>query len=281
MKPRSESVPDSSEELVTKVRERYAQIATGESVGCQTGTSCCGGAAPATVSRDIGYELSDLETVPSDADLGLGCGAPIAYLKLQPGEAVLDLGSGGGLDAFLAADQVGESGKVIGVDMTPEMIRRATDAAREAGYTQVDFRQGRLEAMPVDDATVDAVTSNCVINLVPDKAQVFREIARVLRPGGRFVISDVVLDGRLPDALVRDLTAWVGCVSGAMMREDYLDAVRSAGLTDIEILNDVDFLAALGDTLPEELRVSADSTGVRQEDVIGKVRSITFRAVKA
>jgi arsenite methyltransferase len=134
--------------------------------------------------------------------------------------------------------------------------------------------------MPVDDASVDAVTSNCVINLVPDKARVFREIARVLRPGGRFVISDVVLDGRLPDALVRDVTAYVGCVSGAMQREEYLDTVRAAGLTDVEILKDVDFLAAVGDTLPEEINVMAESSGVRPEDVAGRVRSITFRAVK-
>jgi len=218
--------------------------------------------------------------VPDDADLGLGCGAPIALLQLQLGETVLDLGSGAGIDAFLAADQVGESGKVIGVDMTPEMIRRATDAAREDGRTQVEFRQGRLEVLPVEDASVDAVTSNCVINLVPDKTQVFREIARVLRPGGRFVISDVVLDGQLPEALVRDLTAYVGCVSGAMQRETYLDTVRAAGLTEVEILIDVDFLAAIGDTLPEEINVMANNSGVRPEDVAGKVRSITFRATK-
>jgi arsenite methyltransferase len=280
MKIKNETVPGDPEELVSKVRERYARIATNESSYAPGAGSCCGGAAPATVSREIGYEDSELEGVPSEADLGLGCGAPIAHLKLQPGETVLDLGSGGGLDAFLAADLVGESGKVIGVDMTPEMIRRATEAARKDGRTQVEFRQGRLEAMPVDDATVDAVTSNCVINLVPDKAQVFREIARVLRPGGRFVISDVVLDARLPEALERDLTAWAGCVAGAMQREDYLGAVRSAGLTEIEILTDVDFLAAVGDSLPEEIRVMAETSGVRPEEIAGKVRSITFRAVK-
>lgn len=280
MKPKTEFVPTDPEELVAKVRERYARIATGESSGCSETSSCCGGAAPKTVSQEIGYAESELDSAPAEADLGLGCGAPIAYLELQPGETALDLGSGGGLDAFLAADQVGDSGKVIGVDMTPEMIRRATDAARESGRSRVEFRQGRLEALPVDDASVDAVTSNCVINLVPDKTQVFREIARVLRSGGRFVISDVVLDAPLPAALARDLTAWAGCVSGAMQREDYFDAVRSAGLTNIDILTDVDFLAAVGDSLPEEIRVMAEASGVRPEEIAGTVRSITFRAVK-
>ena len=281
MKAKSESVPTNPEEVVTKVRERYARIATTGGSCCGDTPSCCGETAPAEPSRKIGYEQSELDAVPQDADLGLGCGAPIAHLKLQTGETVLDLGSGGGLDAFLAADQVSESGKVIGVDMTPEMIQRATDAAREDGRTQVEFRQGRLESLPVEDATVDAVTSNCVINLVPDKAQVFREIARVLRTGGRFVISDVVVDGELPDALVRDLTAYVGCVSGAMQREQYLETVRNAGLSEVEILKDVDFLAAIGDTLPEEINFMAEKSGVRPEEIAGKVRSITFRAVKS
>jgi SAM-dependent methyltransferase len=280
MKPTDETVPRDPEELVTKVRERYARIAAGESSSCCGDTSCCGDSSPSTVSREIGYRTSELDAAPGDADMGLGCGAPVAHLELQPGETVLDLGSGGGLDAALAADRVGASGSVIGVDMTPEMIERAAKAARSAGRTQVEFRQGRLESLPVDDDSVDAVTSNCVINLVPDKARVFQEIARVLRPGGRVVISDVVLDGPLPEALQRDLTAWVGCVSGAMQRDRYLDTVRSAGLTDVEVLKDVDFLAAVGDTLPEEIRVMAESSGVRPEEVAGKVRSITFRAVK-
>jgi SAM-dependent methyltransferase len=261
------------EELVEKVRERYGRIAEGAASGC------CG-LLEQPVSLEIGYARKDLEALPKEADLGLGCGAPIASLGLRPGETVLDLGSGPGLDALLAAKAVGPAGRVIGVDMTPAMLERARRNVESAGLKHVEFRQGRLEALPVADASVDAVTSNCVINLVPDKAAVFREIARVLRPGGRLVVSDIVLDGRLPPALERDLLAWVGCVAGAVERQAYLGLIAQAGLGDVEVLKDVDYLAGLANAAPEEARAILERTGTSFDDVRGKVRSLTFRALK-
>lgn len=274
-KPERETVPLNPEALVEKVRERYGRIAEGAASGC------CGMAAEpveAEVATRIGYGADQLDALPEGANLGLGCGAPIRSLELRPGETVLDLGSGGGVDAFLAARQVGETGRVIGVDMTDEMIERARANAAKAGLRQVEFRQGRLEALPVEDASVDAVTSNCVINLVPDKAAVFREIARVLRPGGRLVISDIVLDGKLPEALEKDLLAYVGCVSGALERNDYFEKVTASGLTDIRILVDRDYLGAVDDLLPEEVLELLRRSGSSVRDVEGQVRSVTFRA---
>lgn len=271
------------EELVDEVRKKYGEIA-------KTGSSCCGPDASScstsgtgssdNISISLGYDAGALETVPEEANLGLGCGVPLANLELAPGETVLDLGSGPGLDAFLAATQVGESGHVIGVDMTPEMLARANENAKKMGVDNVDFREGRLEALPVDDASINAVTSNCVINLVPDKAVVFREIARVLKPGGRLVISDIVLDGELPEAIAQDIYAYVGCVSGAMQRAEYFGAVEAAGLGSVEILKDIDYGASVMDAAPGEVQGLFDKAGVTRDDVIGKVRSVTFRAVK-
>lgn len=261
------------EDLVGIVREKYGEIA-------KSSSSCCGSGSADNLSIEVGYDAETLESVPDEANLGLGCGAPIGYLELQPGETALDLGSGPGLDAFLAAKQVGETGHVIGVDMTPEMLARAGENAKKMGVDNVDFREGRLESLPVEDASVDAVTSNCVINLVPDKAVVFREIARVLKPGGRLVISDIVLDGRLPEAIEQDIYAYVGCVSGAMQRQDYFDAVAAAGLGSVEILKDADYGAAVMEAASGEVKRLFDSADVSIDDVVGKVRSVTFRAVK-
>ncbi len=274
-----ETLPADDEAVVEKVRERYAGFA-------ETSSSCCGSSCatspvePRSTAERIGYSDDELDSVPADANLGLGCGAPIDGLALGPGETVLDLGSGPGLDAFLAARRVGPDGRVIGVDMTPEMIERARSAASEAGLAQVEFRQGRLEELPVDDASVDAVTSNCVINLVPDKARVFAEAARVLRPGGRMVISDIVLDAPLPEAVGRDLLAYVGCVAGAMPRESYFAAVRAAGLTRIEILSDTDAVKLLGDEIPAEVLEMLERAGTSPDELRGRVRSVTYRAVK-
>jgi SAM-dependent methyltransferase len=253
---------EQTERLVEIVRERYGKIA-------QSGTSCC---EPTSCggSQILGYEQKDLAKVPEGADLGLGCGAPIEKLDPRPGETVLDLGSGAGIDVFLAARLVGETGRAIGVDMTKEMLARARANAEKGGFRNVDFREGRLEALPVESGTIDAVTSNCVINLVPDKEKVFREIFRVLKPGGRLVISDIVLDGKLPEAIEKDVLAYTGCVSGALRRESYFGFVGAAGLTDIEVLKDIDYLATAG------LESAFASFG----DVRGKVRSITFRARK-
>jgi len=264
--------------IVAEVRERYGRIAK-EGGSCCLPSSCCG-PAEVPVSLGVGYRTDEIEALPDGADLGLGCGAPISHLALRSGETVLDLGSGAGIDAFLAAREVGPEGRVIGVDMTPEMLERARANARKAGLPQVEFREGRLESLPVDDASVDAVTSNCVINLVPDKGRVFAEIARVLKPGGRLVISDVVLDGRLPERALRDVYAYVGCVAGAALREHYFGQLREAGLGGVEVLKDVDFLAALKESAPEEAAELLRRTGVSWESVAGRVRSITFRARK-
>jgi len=193
---------------------------------------------------------------------------------------VLDLGSGGGIDALLAARQVGPEGRVIGVDMTPAMLERARANAARAGAANVEFREGRLEALPVEDGSMCAVTSNCVINLVPDKARVFAEVARVLRPGGRLVVSDIVLDGPLPESVASDVFAYVGCVSGAMERRPYFALLADAGLTEIEVLRDVDYLAASSQTEPAWLAELVARTKVDLAEVSGRVRSITYRARK-
>ncbi len=276
--PRS-SVPEESEAIVEKVRERYGGIAEGKSSGCCSPSAetpdveCC-------VAERIGYDSNQLEELPDGANMGLGCGAPIGFLCPAPGEVVLDLGSGGGLDALIAAPQVLPGGRVIGVDMTPEMIDKARANAASVGHDHVEFRHGRLEELPVDDASVDAVTSNCVINLVPDKAAVFREVARVLKPGGRLVISDIVLDGKLPEALEKDLMAYVGCVAGAMQRESYFGHLAEAGLTEIEIHRDVDYLATVDGLLPDEVSELLDRTGLAVDSIRGVVRSVTYRASK-
>lgn len=277
MESKSETaVGTESERMVDQVRDRYGRIARGVESGC-CGTSV----TEQAVALGIGYNARELAEIPVEAKLGLGCGAPIGFLKPQPGETVLDLGSGAGLDAFLAARHVGPSGRVIGVDMTPAMLEKARGNAVSLGLGQVEFREGRLEALPVADASVDAVTSNCVINLVPDKAAVFAEIARVLKPGGRLVISDIILDGLLPEAVARDVYAWVGCISGAEQRQAYFDKIASAGLGQVEILRDTDYVAALRASAPAELAVLLGRLGIDLAEVTGKVRSVTFRARKA
>ncbi len=275
----NDKLSDRPEEIVEQVRDRYARVA-------EESGSCCGGSVPGVpenpeqAAERIGYRAEELEAIPDSANMGLGCGAPLDFLDLQAGETVLDLGSGGGIDAFIAAQRVGPGGRVVGVDMTPEMITKAVDGARRAGLDQVEFRQGRLEELPVDDASIDAVTSNCVINLVPDKARVFHEIARVLKPGGRLVISDIVLDAPLPEAIGLDLLAYVGCVAGAELRADYFRMIEAAGLGEIEVLRDVDGMVLLGGELPEEAAALLERTGVDPEELRGKVRSLTYRAVK-
>lgn len=215
-------------EITTAVEEHYAAVARGQA-------SCCG-AAPDTVAKSIGYSEEEL-AIAGDANLGLGCGNPLALTEIQPGMTVLDLGSGAGFDAFLALSRVGPTGRVIGVDMTDDMLSLARQNAEKRGATNVEFRKGFIEKLPVDDASVDYVISNCVINLSADKPAVFREIARVLKPGGHFAVSDIVLLKALPDALARDISAYVGCISGASLINDYLSVAISSGLHDLKILH--------------------------------------------
>lgn len=266
------------ETIVATVRERYGRLATVGGSCCGPSACCSGTTAASAIS--LGYDPSLIAELPAGVDLGLGCGAPVEHLALAPGETVLDLGSGAGIDVQIAARQVGPSGRAIGVDMTPEMLGAARRLAAEAGLVNAEFREGRLEALPVESASVDAVTSNCVINLVPDKTVVFHEIARVLKPGGRLVVSDIVLDGELPDLVRSSVTAWIGCIAGAMPRPEYFRALAEAGLGDVEILKDIDYLAVAGDTLPPEIAEAMAALGLSRGDLDGVVRSITYRAVK-
>lgn len=217
------------------VRQAYGAVATQRQQGgcCGGGSTCCGPGGSS--SARLGYSDADVAAVPEGANLGLGCGNPQAIAGLQPGERVLDLGSGAGFDAFLAARQVGETGRVIGVDMTPEMIALAEANAAKAGLGQVEFRLGDIEHLPVDDGSVDVILSNCVINLAPDKAAVFREAHRVLSPGGRLAISDMVATGDLPAAVAADPAAYTGCIAGAAPVADLERMLAAAGFERIRI----------------------------------------------
>ncbi|XOF34764.1 MAG: arsenite methyltransferase [Candidatus Electrothrix sp. YB6] len=220
------------------VREEYGKVAESGISGCGcSATSCCTPSAPdvKNTSIGLGYSKTDVDEVPDGANLGLGCGNPQAIASLQPGETVLDLGSGGGFDCFLAAKEVGESGQVIGVDMTPEMVTRARKNADSAGYSNVSFRLGEIEYLPVADATVDVIISNCVINLSPEKAKVFTEMFRVLKPGGRLAVSDVVATAELPETLKKDMAMLTGCISGASSMTDIQHMLTEAGFSAIEI----------------------------------------------
>jgi len=199
-------------------------------------SGCC---SPAdTMAMQIGYSAEELQSIPEEARMGLGCGNPTALASLKEGEVVLDLGAGGGIDCFLASVAVGKTGRVIGVDMTPEMLHRARDNARNGGYDNVEFRLGEIENLPVADGTVDVVISNCVINLSPDKARVFNEAYRVLKPGGRVMVSDMVLTRELPENVRNSLAAYAGCVAGASLKEDYLATITKAGFEDVEVVSE-------------------------------------------
>lgn len=198
-------------------------------------TGCCGASNVATAAQKMGYSEDDVGAVPEGANLGLGCGAPLQAAAVVAGETVLDLGSGAGFDAFLAVREVGESGRVLGVDMTPEMIERARGNAERAGIDNVEFREGQIESLPVEDQSVDVIISNCVINLSPDKAGVFSEMYRVLRPGGRIGITDVVADDHLTTEQRLERGSWVGCIAGALSFSEYTSELNRAGFADISV----------------------------------------------
>ncbi|MBI5868278.1 MAG: arsenite methyltransferase [candidate division Zixibacteria bacterium] len=223
--------------IIDNVKSRYGQIARAST------PSCCGGGGCATEASDIslGYKPEELGAIPKGASMSLGCGNPTSVADLKPGEVVLDLGSGGGVDCFLAAKKVGDRGFVIGVDMTEEMIDLARHNAKTGGYSNVSFRLGEIEELPVDTGTIDAIISNCVINLAPDKTRVFKEMFRVLRPGGRFSVSDVVAKGAIPLNVRKNMEQWAGCISGALDKNDYLQKVADAGFERIEIRSEVDY----------------------------------------
>jgi arsenite methyltransferase len=217
-----------TEDIKKAVRDNYANVARyGSTCGCEP--NCC------SPEVKLGYSAKDITSVPDGANMGLGCGNPHAIADLKPGEVVLDLGSGGGFDCFLASKQVGETGRVIGVDMTPEMLDKARNNVETGGYTNVEFRLGEIEHLPVEDNSVDVVMSNCVINLSTQKDQVYREIARVLRPGGRIAVSDIVAIEELPDEIKQDLSAYSMCIAGAVAVDTLRGYMEDAGLKDIHI----------------------------------------------
>jgi SAM-dependent methyltransferase len=224
-------------DLRDSVRQNYAKIARERGSSCCSGSaSCCNDAsAPGDISVKLGYTPEELDAVPDGANMGLGCGNPQAIAALRPGETVLDLGSGGGFDCFLAAQRVGPTGLVIGVDMTPDMISKARANAEIGSYANVEFRLGEIEALPAADASVDAIMSNCVINLSPEKPRVYREAYRVLKPGGRLAISDVVALQSLPEEIKNDIALLSGCVAGAALVDELEEMLRDAGFTRIDI----------------------------------------------
>lgn len=225
--------PDSVRELVSK---GYARIAEGSGSCGGPSTSCCGSAPSVDqVAERIGYRADQLDVLPEGANLGLGCGNPTAIDSLEPGEVVVDLGSGAGIDVFLAAKEVGPTGRVIGVDMTDAMLEKARKNARDGGYQNVEFRKGKIEELPIEDESVDVIISNCVINLSPEKDKVYREAYRVLKPGGRMMISDIVLEKQLPQEVLASIDAWVGCIGGASLRSEYLQKIQDAGFSEIRV----------------------------------------------
>jgi arsenite methyltransferase len=225
-----------NEEIKNLVREKYNSIAT-QDTGCGCGCSC-GGDDKLSDYTIFSESYDHLEGYLADADLNLGCGLPTEFAQIQPGHHVLDLGSGAGNDCFVARSETGESGRVTGLDFTPGMIEKARQNAAKLNYENVHFIQGDIEKIPLDDLTQDVVISNCVLNLIPDKAGAFNEIYRVLKPGGHFCISDVVTDGRLPEGLIKDAELYAGCVSGALQKEDYLRIIETTGFKNVEIKKD-------------------------------------------
>ncbi len=273
------------EEIKKAVREGYGKIAEKRSSCCAPATSCCGiQDSVQDISKKIGYSEEELNIVPEGANLGLGCGNPVALASLKPGETVLDLGSGAGFDCFLAANRVGKAGKVIGVDMTAEMIDKARENARKGNYENVEFRLGEIENLPVADNHADIIVSNCVINLSPDKRRVFQEAFRVLKPGGRLMVSDIVLLKELPEVIKNSVAAYIGCLAGAVSKKEYLGAIQEAGFEQTKVIDEVTFPAELltNDPIIREIKIKKNLNISREKarELARSVVSIKVSAVK-
>jgi arsenite methyltransferase len=262
-----------NEKVRKMVREGYGKIAKAERCGCGCSSS---------VSQQIGYSCGELNAVPEGADLVLGCGNPVALASLKEGETVVDLGSGAGLDCFLAAKKVGTAGKVIGVDMTPEMLDKARANCRKGGYGNVEFRLGEIENLPVADGTADVVISNCVINLSPEKQRAFNEAFRVLKAGGRLMISDMVLLKDIPETVKESVLGYIGCISGAEMKTEYLKLMENAGFREVNIIEETPLSAetvlsdATAKALMEEMKRDRKSV----EELVSSVISVKISATK-
>ena len=265
------------------VRENYGKIAVQQTSCCGPASGCCcNSGTNDDISKAIGYSDEELRAVPEGANLGLGCGNPTALASLKEGEVVVDLGSGGGFDCFLAAEKVGETGKVIGIDMTAEMLETARENARNGEYRNVEFRLGEIENLPVADNSADVIISNCVINLSPDKKRVFNEAFRVLKPGGRIMVSDIVLEKKLPDAIMNSIEAYVGCIAGAMLKEEYLKTVKSAGLEHVNVIDEtvfpVDYIA--NDPVAQKIIEGLSLSTMELRDIGNSILSVKVSAVK-
>ena len=266
--------PDQVREIV---REGYTEVV-------ERVSGCCGSAASHAeeVSRKIGYSDEDLAAIPEGANLGVGCGNPTAIDALRPGEVVVDLGSGAGMDAFLAAGQVGSGGRVIGVDMTDAMLAQARKNAESAGVTNVEFRKGNIEELPVEDESVDVILSNCVINLSPEKDKVYREAYRVLKPGGRVMVSDIVIERELPELLRESIEAYVGCVGGASLRSVYLQTIEDAGFSEVRVEREGNFNDLLSESDPQvqEAMKKLDASFEEIREMISQITSLHIFARK-
>ena len=265
------------------VKEGYAKIAKQSSSCCGPVNSCCGSPDQTQqMSTRIGYSMEELKTVPEGANLGLGCGNPVALASLRKGETVLDLGSGAGFDCFLASNQVGKDGKVIGVDMTPEMVKKARENATKGNYRNVEFKLGEIEKLPVSDSLVDVIISNCVINLSPNKGKVFQEAFRVLKPGGRLMISDIVLLKELPAPIKQSVEAYIGCVAGAVLKDEYLQKIEGAGFKNVRVIEESTFPIDLmlddptAKAVIENLKLSSE----KAKELAGSIASIKVNGIK-
>lgn len=255
-----------TEKIKKIVRDSYAKALSQNSSCCSTSSCCCGTVQAKKISKKAGYSDSEIKAVPEGANLGFGCGNPVALASLKEGDIVLDLGSGAGFDAFLAAQRVGESGRVIGVDMTPEMVAKAKENAKKGKYSNVEFRLGEIEKLPVEDNSVDVIISNCVINLSPDKETVFKEAHRVLKTNGKLMVSDLVLAKELSNAIKESVEAYVACLAGAIKKKEYLNLITMAGFEDVKVIGESSY--------------PVDAMFDKFEDAQGAVVSIKISATK-